>query len=254
MFNKKKTILTGIILTIITSFLIILIFLSSKVNDKREAEREIKTEAKEIIDANKEAIKKAREEGSGQVKPISEDDHVLGDINAPVQLIIYSDFECPFCADFSNTVKQIIEEFGDKVAVVFRHFPMTTIHHNAMSSAIAAECAAEQGKFWEMHDKLFADNVDKKFSIDQFKSDAAEIGLDAARFNQCLDTEKYKDKVEAQVLEGRNAGVLGTPSSFVNGQALPGAYPFEDFTDSQGYERIGMKNIILKHLEKSNNK
>ncbi len=251
MLKKKKLILI-VILIIIVGILIALIFSLSKTKDEKITEREIKTEATEIINANKGAVQKAREEVGGQIKAINENDHILGQLGAPVQFIVYSDFECQFCADFSDTVEQAVEEFGDKVVVAFRNFPMTTINSYALSAAIASECAAEQGKFWEMHDKLFSGNSEGNFGAEQFKKDAIEIGLDETQFNKCLDEEKYKDKVEAQIAEGRDAGILGTPQSYVNGQALPGAYPFEDFTDSQKYERTGMKNIILKHLEKIN--
>jgi len=224
----------------------------NKTKEENGPEGGIKTEAEKIMGANRAAIQQAEEEIGGQIKPISGEDHILGRLGAPVQLIVYSDFECPFCADFSDTVRQVMEEFGDKVVVAFRHFPLTATNYNAMPAAIASECADEQGKFWEMHDKLFADSVNRKFNINQFKKNADVLGLDAVQFNECLDAEKYREKVEAQKRDGKNAGILGAPQSYVNGQPLPGAYQFEDFTDSQGHERTGMKNIILKHLEKNN--
>lgn len=147
------------------------------------------------------------------VRPIDDTDHILGDKNAKIQIIIYDDFECPFCYKFYETTKQIKEEFGNKVAIVFRHYPLR-IHDNAMVAAEASECAAEQGKFWEMYDKLFADNNANKMGVDQFKQDAADLGFDQAKFNQCLDTEKYKDKVTSQMIEGKNFGVGGTPTFF----------------------------------------
>ena len=89
-------------------------------------------------------------------------------------------------------------------------------------------------------------------NVEQFKQNAVELELDAAKFNQCLETQKYKDKIQAQMLEGRNFNVTGTPGSFVNSEPVPGAYPFEDFTGSDGQEREGMKSIIERHLNDSN--
>ncbi len=243
-----------IIAIIAVGLFIALIFSFRGGSDKNVKKSDLGKETKEqgIINANKEAINGAKEQEEGIIKPISAEDHILGRLDAPVQFIVYSDFECPFCADFSDTVKQVVKKFGDKVVVAFRNFPLTGINPYSMEAAIASECAAEQGKFWEMHDKLYADNAEKTFNADQFKKDAVDIGLEGERFNKCLDEEKYKDKIEAQMSEGENAGILGAPQSYVNGQPLPGAYPFENFTDSQGYKRTGMKNIILKHLEKSN--
>ncbi len=247
--QKSSKLTVGAALTAIALIFIASVFLLNKAKYEKARERAAKTEAMRIIDANKNAIEKAEEDAGGQIEPIGENDHILGKLGAPVQLIVYSDFECRFCADFNDTIKRIANEFGDKVVIAFRNFPLTAINPSALSAAIASECAAEQGKFWEMHDKLFADNAEGNFGVEQFKKDAADIGLEVERFNKCLDEEKYKDKVGARVKEGEDAGILGAPQTYVNGQVLPGAYPFEDFTDSQGYERTGMKNIILKHLK-----
>jgi len=177
------------------------------------------------------------------LSPINENDHIIGSIDAPVQMIIYSDFECPYCARFVDTIEKVKAEFGDKVAITFRHFPLV-FHKEAVPAAIASECAAEQGKFWEMHDKLFEDNENKKFNAEEFKKDAGELGLDQAKFNQCLDTNKYKEKVQRQMLEGKSVGVTGTPTTFINGEFVIGATPFEDYKDSEGRQQPGMKKII----------
>ncbi len=201
---------------------------------------------KQLLESNKEAIRMAMN-AKPRLRPADETDHIWGDLNAPVQLIIYDDFECPFCARFYDTVNQIKEHFGDKVVVVFRHFPLR-FHPNAMNAALASECAAEQGKFWEMYDKIFADNKAGRLSVEQLKKDAKDLGLDLVKFNQCLYTKKYKDKIERQMLEGRNAGVTGTPGNFVNGRPVPGAYPFEDF--KRGDKQVeGMKSIIESYLK-----
>ena len=182
------------------------------------------------------------------LKPIDASDHVWGDIKAPAQMIVYSDFECPFCAQFTDTMKKVEENFKDKVAIVFRHYPLSG-HKEANSAAEASECAAEQGKFWEMHDKLFADNKAGRLGIEQYKKDAADLSLDAAKFSQCLDSGKYKDKVSEEMAGGNGAGVTGTPTSFINGKIYPGAYPFEDFTAPNGDKESGMKSIISQLLK-----
>ena len=203
-----------------------------------------------IIEGNKQAIEEARLASSAKIRPIDESDHYLGDLKAPVQLVVYSDFECPFCAAFSDTLKRAREEFGDKLVIAFRHFPLTNIHYNSLTAAIASECAGKQGKFWEMHDQLFKNNMEDKFYAEEFKKDAKEIGLNTAKFNECLDKEEYKDKVLGQMLEGRNAGITGTPGNFVDNEPVPGAYPLDDFTDSINEQREGLRNIINRHMDK----
>jgi len=187
--------------------------------------------------------------GGQALRPIDMTDHVRGDLNAPVQIIVYSDFECPFCLRFAETMKQIEEYFKDQVAITFRHYPLFG-HFNAKNAAEAAECAGQQGKFWEMHDKLFADNSAGQMSVEQFKQDAADLGLDQSKFNQCLDSGQFAGKVAEQKAEGDKAGVTGSPTIFVNGNIYPGAYPFEDFTSPGGRENKGMKSIINELLNK----
>jgi len=259
-FNKKKDDQKIIAIAIITviAIAIFAIFIYSfnkdglgkgRKNETAQQEK-IKSEEESLIDSNKEALDKVSAQAQKEVRGIDKNDHTIGELSAPVKIIVYSDFECPFCADFSNTVKTIAKDFGDKVVIAYRHFHLMTSHVNALAAAIASECAAEQGKFWEMHDKLFEDNIANRMSSAQFKKAAKELSLNLAKFNKCLDTEKYKDKVINDMMEARSAGVLGTPHTFLNGQALPGAYQYEDFKDSGGYDRKGMKTIINENLEK----
>lgn len=184
----------------------------------------------------------------GKLGPIDSADHTLGRLEAPVQMIVYSDFECPFCAQFAATMKKVEENFKDKVVIAFRHYPLAG-HPQARKAAEASECASEQGKFWQMHDKLFADNLAGRLGIEQYKQDAADLGLDAVNFSQCLDSGKFKDKVAEVMAKGNQAGVTGTPTSFINGNIYPGAYPFEDFTGPDGRPEKGMKSIINELLK-----
>jgi protein-disulfide isomerase len=184
----------------------------------------------------------------GQPNQINQGDHVFGLADAPVKIMIYSDFECSFCAKFADTIKQVEQEFKDKVVITYRHYPLGG-HPQANSAALASECAAEQDKFWEMHDKLFADNLAGRMGIDQFKIDAVDLGLDANQFNQCLDSAKYQDKIDRQMSQGKQAGVTGTPTSIINGNIYPGAYPFEDFATTDNQPAKGLKSIISDLLK-----
>lgn len=158
---------------------------------------------------------------------ITEDDHVRGDFKAPITLVEYSDFECPFCERHYPTLKKILSDYQGQVRLVYKHFPLG-FHPNAQKAAEASECAADQGKFWEYHDKLF-DNQPQGYSLDKFKQWAKDLKLDAAEFNDCLDSGKYAGKVQADEVDGQTRGVQGTPATFVNGQLVSGAVPYESF-------------------------
>lgn len=167
------------------------------------------------------------EPAAKQTFNITKSDHVRGDFNAPITLVEFSDFECPFCERHYPTMNQIISNYKGKVRLVYKHFPLS-FHPNAQKAAEAAECASEQGKFWEYHDKLFT-NQPNGLSTDKFKQWAGELKLNAKKFNDCLDTGKYAAKVKADAQEGAQKGVNGTPATFVNGQLVSGAVPYEQF-------------------------
>jgi len=247
MLKNKFTFLSVIVIICALGALIILVFYLL-----REQKKEINTtqpdfKEQTLEQANQEAVKLGQAKKAKSVRPIDKTDHVWGNLGAAVQLIIYDDFACPFCLEFYNTTEQIKQEFGDKIVIAFRHYPLN-IHPTAIPAAEASECAAEQGKFWEMYHKLFADSKIGQLNKEKYKKDALEIGLDTAQFSECLEAEKYKDKVLTQMLEGKNIGITGTPTSFINQEPLPGAYPLEDFIDSQGRERQGMRSVINKQL------
>jgi protein-disulfide isomerase len=157
---------------------------------------------------------------------ITDKDHSFGSKNAKVTLVTFSDFECPYCGRFYPTVKEIMKQYGDKVRVVFKHFPLS-FHKNAQKAAEASECAAEQGKFWQMHDKIFENQ--QLLSFDQLKAWAKDLKLNISQFNSCLDSGKFAQKVQADMQEGAQKGVDGTPATFVNGILVSGAQPFEAF-------------------------
>ena len=149
-----------------------------------------------------------------------------GPASAPIEIIEFSDFQCPFCQRANPTVTQVLNTYGDRIHFVYRHFPLGN-HPNARPAAEASQCAAEQGKFWQYHDALFA-NPSKLADAD-LKQRAAELGLDTTRFNACVDTHKFKAQVDADMQAGEEAGVNGTPAFFVNGRMLSGAQPFDAF-------------------------
>jgi protein-disulfide isomerase len=154
------------------------------------------------------------------------DDPSKGPKDAPVTLVEFSDFQCPYCARVNPTLKRLEETYGDKVRLVFRNYPLP-IHPQAPKAAEAAACARDQDKFWEMHDRLF-DHQDK-LQVPDLKAAAAELGLDTKAFDACLDSGRHEAAVKADQQEGESYGVSATPAFFINGRALTGAQPYENF-------------------------
>ena len=165
--------------------------------------------------------------GGREVEGLSADDWVTGNAASDVVLIEYGDFQCPACGVFHPIVSQLKQEFGDRVAFVYRHFPLRSIHPNAEPAARATEAAGMQGKFWEMHDKIFENQ--EQLSIESLKIWAIQIGLNSIQFGNCLDSAKYFAEVEQDLQAGIAAGVRATPTFFVNGQRIEGAIPFTTF-------------------------
>lgn len=161
------------------------------------------------------AVNKAAE----QAVVIKDDDHVRGDRNADVTIIEYSDMECPYCKQFHATMRQIFAEYSDRVAWVYRHFPIQNIHPKAVREAVASECVAELGnedKFWSFLDKFYdvtPSNNETDLSI--LPTMAKELGIKETDFNTCLDSGKYDARINAQFNEGLATGGTGTPWSLV---------------------------------------
>ncbi len=158
----------------------------------------------------------------------------IGNDNAKVTVVEFSDYQCPFCEQFDkNTFPQLNDEYikTGKIRFAYRHYPLTSIHPNAQKAAEASECANEQGKFWDYHAKLFESQenwttLTGDALSNAFADYAGGLGLDQGQFKSCLDAEKYKQLVDADAADGATAGVDGTPTFFVNGWRMVGAQPF----------------------------
>ena len=165
---------------------------------------------------------------------IDEGDIVVGSRDAKVKVIEYSDFQCPYCKQMHESViSPMLKEYGDKIAYVYKHLPLN-FHAQAQNSALASECANEQGKFVAYADKLFAEQAQwgATQGTQSFKNYARQLGLNASQFNQCMDSNKYGDKIEADAQEAQSFGVSGTPGTFVNDQFNGGVVPYESFKAS----------------------
>ena len=149
-----------------------------------------------------------------------------GAADAPVTIVEWSDFECPYCKRVLPTLERLLEEYPTEVRLVFRHFPLHAIHPNAQAAAEAAVCAQDLGAFWELHDLMFEEQ--DTLSASDLKDKAERAGLDAEAFAVCMEAEDTPDRVEADRRAGIEVGVNGTPALFVNGRPLAGAVAYED--------------------------
>lgn len=174
------------------------------------------------------------------LNPITSEDHIRGNPNAAVKIIEYSDTECPFCKQFQNTLTQIVKDYDGKVAWVYRHFPIDQLHTKARKEAQATECAAEQGgndKFWQYLDRLFEvtpsnDGLDES----ELPKIAQYVGLNVNKFNECLYSDRYNQRIDEQIRNAMETGSQGTPWSIVIGKdgkkyPLSGAQPYNSVKD-----------------------
>jgi predicted DsbA family dithiol-disulfide isomerase len=148
-----------------------------------------------------------------------------GPEHAPVTIVEFSDFECPFCGALFPTIKGLEKSYPETVRVVYRQFPLTNIHPYAMKAAEASLCAHEQGRFWQMHDSLFGFQQD--LTVQSLRLRAMELGLDIEAFGSCLDSGRQAARIKQDMAEGSKAGVSGTPTLFINGRILLGNQPAE---------------------------
>ncbi len=161
----------------------------------------------------------------------------LGPANAPITLVEFADFQCPYCRQWEQaTYQPLLAAYPGKIRIVYRDLPLTSIHPNAMPAAEAAQCANEQGKFWPFHDKLFSSET---LSDDVYKQYAQDLQLDMTKFNACLTNHTYAKAIQADSDFAVNLGVNSTPTFFVNGLAIIGAQPLAQFTSLIDKELAG---------------
>jgi len=164
--------------------------------------------------------------------PLGDRDHIKGLATAPLELVEYGDFECPHCGRAAVVVNQLTTELGDRLRFAYRHFPLAKMHPHARKAAMASEAAAAQGKFWEMHDLLFANAG--KLELADLLSYAATLELDVQRFETELLIDTHAPRVQEDVASGVRSGVNGTPTFFINGVRHNGGYTIESLKEGLG--------------------
>lgn len=160
---------------------------------------------------------------SGTLAPITDQDHLRGSLTAKAMIIEYSDFQCPACGLYYPILKELETKYGEKIGVVYRHFPLTTVHQYSQQAAQASEAAQFQGKFWEMHDKLFEEQ--KNWSVESdvkkvFTEYAKGLGLDPAKFSDDMNSSAVKDRITKDVDNGNAIKISGTPTFYLNGSKI----------------------------------
>jgi predicted DsbA family dithiol-disulfide isomerase/Skp family chaperone for outer membrane proteins len=161
-----------------------------------------------------------------------------GPATAPVTIVEFSDFECPYCGGLFPTLKEVEKNYADKIRIVYRQFPLTNVHPHAEKAAEASLCAFEQQHFWEFHDSMFGNQ--RELSVADLKQRAVNFQLDTAKFNECLDSGRQAAAVQSDVQAGARAGVSGTPAMFINGRLLTGNQPYSE-----------IKNLIDDELQRN---
>ncbi len=163
-----------------------------------------------------------------RVEVAIDDDPVKGPASAPITIVEFSDFQCPYCSRAEGTVKQVLEKYPGKIRFVYRDFPLG-MHNQAAKASEAAQCANDQGKFWEFHDALYSDQ--SKLSVPDMQATAERLGMDGAKFKSCLETGKFTAEVNKDIKDATTAGVSSTPFFFINGIAVVGAQGVDTFSE-----------------------
>jgi protein-disulfide isomerase len=158
---------------------------------------------------------------------VAADGPALGPGEAPVTIVEFSDFECPYCRQAAPIVKELRKRYPEQIRVVYRHFPLESIHPRSRAAALASACAEDQGRFWEFHDKVF--ESPHALSDAELRSHAEALALELARYDECIRTNAHRARIDADIAAARGVGISGTPAFLVNGVLLTGAQPIEDF-------------------------
>ena len=241
--NKKST-PTGMIIALVAVVAIAAFFAGSYFSsmDSDTVTRSELQQAISMLESKIESSQPTPQQAPQPVRISLDDDPIRGDPNAPITIVEFSDFQCPFCARFHvQTLPSLLEEYiaDGKVNLVYRDFPIQSIHPNALPAAVAAECADDQGKYWEYHDMLFEKQsswarLDSNSAISTFSQYATDIGLEKEQFDSCLGSGKYLEEVQGDLRDGRDYEITGTPGFFIGNEKigfvkLNGAQPFESF-------------------------
>lgn len=168
-------------------------------------------------------------------QPVVANEHIRGPVNAPVTLVEYSDFQCPACRTYEPTLKNLLVQYDQELRIIYRHFPLTSLHKNAQKAAYASEAANLQGKFWEMHDMLF--NTQDKWSDSSepetfFLDYARSLGLDQEKFKKDMESEEVKNVVAEQARAGEQQNLTGTPTFFLNGKLFTPPQTYDGFSQA----------------------
>lgn len=222
--NSKGSFLSGLFAGAAVMAVIAFVIVPGLSSDKSTKEPTDLTAQVEDSDAYEEEYEEEYEYEEKVDVKVAQGDHIRGNANAPVTIVEFSDFQCPYCSRFHDTMSEVMENYPNEVRWVYKHFPLDSIHPAAREAAEASECAGEQNKFWEYNDELF-DNQ-SKIKSSYFPKAAEVVGLNIKQFNECLDSGKYADKVEEDYQEGIKLGVRGTPGGFINGEEIGGAQPY----------------------------
>lgn len=231
--GQQKITATTLIISI--AALLISTFALYKISSAPLEEEQFMASVEKGIESYIEKQRQAQAAPPAAAEPVDvsvDDDAMKGDKNAPVTIVEFSDFECPYCSRFyRDTLPDLLSEYVDKgvARFVYRDFPLG-FHEHARAASIASECVKDQGDdklFFKYHDKLYENQP--AISTENLKAWAAELGVDADEFNDCLDTEKFGDEVDKDFEDGKAYGVTGTPAFFINGRLISGAQPFSVF-------------------------
>jgi protein-disulfide isomerase len=228
----------GLVILIFISFVSLVAFYAWKIKYQDGAanlSKEFQTEKFTL--ANKKITQNNQPEIVDTAPYIREHNPTIGNTKAPITIIAFIDFECPFCRESYPIFQKVTQKYEPVARIIFKHFPITALHPQSNAAANAAACAHEQKKFWEYHDSLF---TTQSLGTEDLLSQSKKIGLDQTKFSQCLDTKKYQGDIDQDIEDGVALGVRGTPTFFVNG------YKIEGVLDSAAWDKILFNQLQTK--------
>jgi protein-disulfide isomerase len=248
--DKKKIIgIVGAILAVVLIVFFFVFFIQKPVAKNSVGSNLAKNESDEVrkmLEVNRAAVDNAGV--IGELPLLSEKDRLDGDFKAKVKIIVYEDLADNFSGKFDETITEIKNKFGNSVVLAYRYFIFKG-DDVGLKSAEAAECAGDQGKFMEMRKLLLDKSKNEDLRLTEFGSYAKSLGLDEAKFNKCLDAEKYKESIEKSVENIRNTVVFGVPTIYVGDEVITGARLFKDSVNGNKEKVEGMESVINRHLK-----